>query len=112
MFSKEFVSTCGLDFAKMLHKLSGVEKYITSWSISTGNTNIRKSYLAEKIKMECERNFNRAILNYLKKEFNYDRHVEINQPTKNMLRQLKRIGDRPEKFWDAFLKDINVNETL
>lgn len=105
LFSKEFVSRCKLDFGKMLREFSKIENYIDLWSIPTGNIN--RNNLSEKIKIECERNFNREILNYLKAEFNYDHNIEINQPTKNFLIQLINIGDEPKEFWDVLIEKIN-----
>ncbi len=108
LFSKRFVSGCDLDFERMTTELTSMGTMMDYWSDSISDSMRDKELLTEKIIIECERNFNREILNFLKSEFNYEHDIEINQKTKDFLVQLRNIGDKSTDFWDDIERKINI----
>lgn len=106
MFSKKLVSECKLNYSRLREALKNIPIFIELWLQSEIDTVVNKDGVINGIHKECERNFNREILNFLKEHHNYKNEIDINQSTENFLLQLKNIGDRPKEFWS------DIKETL
>lgn len=84
--------------------------FIEYWVQSGVSTSIDKDKATDLVVKECDRNFNREILNLLRKEHDYQNEIDINQTTVNFVSQLERIGDRTKDFWDSIKTQLTINQ--
>ncbi|MFA5300000.1 MAG: hypothetical protein WC389_17575 [Lutibacter sp.] len=109
MFSKKLVSECGLNYSKMSSFLAKASEMIDMW-LKYGYVGlITKEEAGRVIAIECQRNFNREILNFLKNTFNYLNEIDINQETLIFIKQLEDIGDMSKNFWLDIKKHLSIN---
>ena len=102
LFSKKIVGKIGLNFTKLQETISNLDEYFEIWK----NVKERdKTEAINIIKKECERNFNRSILNYLEQSgVNVD--LNINQDTLSFFDQLRLTGVKDNDYWNSLKKKI------
>lgn len=111
MFSKKIVSECKLNYSRLREVLEDIPIFIESWSRSGVDITLNKGDIMSNIYRECDRNFNREILNFLKDHHNYRNEIDINQNTRDFLLQLEKIGDRPKEFWSGIREGLFISES-
>lgn len=109
MFSKRLVSECGINYLKMSNTLELATEMIDYWLQSGYVNSIQKDEAIKSISLECQRNFNREILNFLKDKYNYLNEININQETSVFVDQLEKIGDKSSDFWFDIKKQLSIN---
>ena len=110
MFSKRLVSECELDYLKLTKILEATSGFIEYWTQLGVSTSIDADKATDLVLKECNRNFNREILNLLRKEHDYQKEIDINQTTVNFVSQLERIGDKTKDFWDLIKTKLTINQ--
>jgi len=111
MFSKKLVSECKLDYSQLIKTLKNIPGFIELWMQVDIDVLVGENDIIDLISKECERNFNREVLNFLKENHNYQSEININQGTRNFLLQLKNIGDKSKEFWSNLEKSLFINNT-
>ena len=109
MFSKKFVSECGLDYSKLSEILEGTSGYIQYWVQLGVHALVGAEKASNLVRQECERNFNREMLNFLKRDYDYQNEININQNTKDFLQQLENVGDKSDDFWNNIKIILKIN---
>lgn len=109
MFSKRLVSECKLDYSKLTKILETTSDFIEYWAQSGTDVLIDKDKAIDLVIQECERNFNREMLNFLKKDYGYQNEIDINQTTMNFVNQLEKIGDKSNDFWNSIKTLLTIN---
>lgn len=108
MFSKRLVSECGINYSKMLNSLEILPKMMDDWLQYGYNNSTEKKQAIGAVSLECQRNFNREILNFLQKNYNYLNEIDINKETHVFLSQLEKIGDKSSDFWLNVKKELSI----
>lgn len=103
MFSKKIVENLGLNFQLLLKSIQNLEGYFELWA-SVKDNPPEEAY--RMILLECERNFNRLLLDYLISNYGLNVQIDINQPTNNFFTQLELTGVKDKDFWLLVRKQI------